>query len=61
MVNQLQTEQAGDLVLTPGSMKMEMVVQTDPIPLPVARSYGRPVWACERTLPLAAPVNEPMT
>ena len=35
MVNQLQTEQAGDLVLTPGSMKMEMVVQTDPIPLPV--------------------------
>ena len=38
MVNQLQTVQAGGLALTPGSMKMEMVVQTDPIPFQVVRS-----------------------
>ncbi len=38
MVNQVQTVQAGGLVLTHGSMKMEMVVQTDPIPLQVVRS-----------------------
>ena len=32
MVNRVRTVQAGGLVLTHGSMKMEMVVQTDPIP-----------------------------
>ena len=38
MVNQVRTVQTGGLVLTPGSMKMEMVVQTEAIPLQVARS-----------------------
>lgn len=37
MVTQTQTVQVGVLVLTPGSMKMEMVVQTDPCPLQVVR------------------------
>jgi hypothetical protein len=38
MVNQIQTVRVGGLVLTPGSMKMEMVVQVDPIPFQVVRS-----------------------
>ena len=38
MVNQVQTVQAGGLVLTPGPMKMAMVIQTDPIPFQVVHS-----------------------
>jgi hypothetical protein len=38
MVNQVRTVPAGGLVLTPGPMKMEMVVQADPIPRWVVRS-----------------------
>jgi hypothetical protein len=37
MVNQVRTVQAGGRDLTPGSLKMEMVVQADPIPLQIAR------------------------